>query len=394
MGFIKFLGRFFWKLISIIPAFIIYRYRVFHENKKNKGIPSHKARIIIVNECKGAKHTLFYTNYFKHVHVLHKEKDGTYKVGSKVLKRGQYVFYLLKNEGICDYLMFLALKNECEVVPAYIGESKHWYERKKIIYGEPIDLTKLVPNANSSEAVKAAEDFICKKITYLKHKLSLYLKYKTQDTFSFKFFVFDFFRGLYKLTKWFVFPSKKHYVDTNRKEARKIKGRGIIAAKHRTFFDPIILYPDYNSRRIRIVIADQLFEKFKWIVKHANAIIYHREKSTFDPKMMLETLNTLKAEGVVAIFPEGHLYADEFGEFSDGAAFFALQTNTPIYPYVMVKPWKPFRFNHIMIGKPLYPDKIFTEEERKNGDCIHKLTLILKDEMIRLNEEGQKYLKK
>ena len=421
MRFIKWLVRFFWKLISILPALLVNRFLVYHEHRWNKSVPSKQSRMIIANDVKHAKRIIFYTNYFKYVHGLFdatdytkgkmfwskalgncfKDEKGHYGLSQKVSKRGEYAFYLRKaaninneNAGIDPYVIYYALKHEVALVPAYVSESKHWYERKKIIYGEAINTKELIPDSTSSEQVKNACAFISKKIAQLKHKQALYEKYDTYKYFSFKHFVLDFFRLLYFATRWFVFPTRTHYVGVTRKEAKRIKGRGLIAAKHRTFIDPLILYDDYRSRRPRIIIAKLLDNKFRAITKFASLIVYDRETSTTDPRMMLETLNILKAEGLVAIFPEGHLYKDSIGELSDGTAFFAMKTLAPIYPYYTVREWKPFHFNHIMIGKPLYIDKIFTEKDLENGDNIHKFTLMLKASFEELDEAGKKYRKK
>ena len=86
--------------------------------------------------------------------------------------------------------------------------------------------------------------------------------------------------------------------------------------------------------------------------------------------------------------------SQEEQEFHDGTAYFAIQGDAPVYFYYMMKPWRPFRINHIMIDKPIYHRDIFTPEELKDKATIAKYTEVLKARYFDLEKEGQKYVKK
>ena len=108
---------------------------------------------------------------------------------------------------------------------------------------------------------------------------------------------------------------------------------------------------------------------------------------------MIDTRNILKCNGVVGIYPEGKIVKNEIGEFMNGAAYFAISTNTPIYINIPLKEYKPFHRNHIMIGKKIIPSEIFSEEQLKQRETIVKLTEILHQKFVELYSQLKTYEK-
>ena len=108
----------------------------------------------------------------------------------------------------------------------------------------------------------------------------------------------------------------------------------------------------------------------------------------------MQIINFLRANGIVGIYPEGHITKDGVGDIHNGAAYFAMMTNSPIYIYWMSDPYKLFRRNHVMIGETIYPDQILTKEEMKDKANIAKIQDVLNKRIYELEIEAQKYSKK
>ena len=77
----------------------------------------------------------------------------------------------------------------------------------------------------------------------------------------------------------------------------------------------------------------------------------------------------------------------------NGAAYFAISTNTPIYINIPLKEYKPFHRNHVMIGKKIIPSEIFSEEQLKQRETIVKLTEILHQKFVELYSQLKTYEK-
>ncbi len=424
----KFLFRLFFKITSLIPTWIVFRYKYYHENKAKKSWPIKGGRIVIANHTSLIDFfTIYFAGYFKYIRtivseaiykhkflgwlcnlmgciVVHRERSDMSFISSceKAIKNKQVISifpegHLSKNGAIDTFkpaVVYLALRTGAPIVPCYIEAHYFKFKRTRIIYGEEINLRDYCSNKNPSpEKVKELCEMLLEKVKALKRQMELYKKMHTYEVFSLHHKFLDFSRIALNSINWLVFPTTYHYVGNATKKDRKIVGRALIVSKHSSFYDPPILYMCYRSRRIRVIVAEELYKKKPWLLKHLSAIEYRRISDKNDPRCFLEVINTLKANGVVGIYPEGHITLDCLGAFQDGAAYFSLLTNSPIYLYLMADPWKPFHHNHIMIGETIYPDKIFSESETKNKETIHLYTNMIYSKMTELYEQSKKYQK-
>jgi 1-acyl-sn-glycerol-3-phosphate acyltransferase len=110
-------------------------------------------------------------------------------------------------------------------------------------------------------------------------------------------------------------------------------GRLIIAANHQTYIDPFWLAAPIN-RPLRFLAWD---ESFSWPVvgkclRWLGAWPLQVERS--DPRAIRRSLQWLRQEGALVIFPEGgRAFANgALQEFKVGALRIALETDTPILP--------------------------------------------------------------
>lgn len=132
------------------------------------------------------------------------------------------------------------------------------------------------------------------------------------------------------------------------------KGRVILAPNHQTLNDAIMVGLELR-RRFVFMAKEPLFRtKFSnWFLRSIGAYPVHTSSS--DVTAVKTTLRHLKKEKAVCIFPEGkRVKAGENADLKNGVAMFALRTKTPVVPAQFVKRTYAFKFNTMLIGKPIY----------------------------------------
>ena len=421
------LARILFKITGWLPGLIAFRPKFYSEDRKAKTKHIKGKAIVIANHKNISDFFVIYlTFFFKRVRTLVSELIYQKKllaffckcVGNILVHRERSDLSFMsecekrldKGDVICIFpegtfvkekdldtfkpsAVYLALRTNTPIIPVYISHNGP-LSRKRINIGKPIDLTKYCnEKIPSPEKVKQLCEMLRSKVKELGHQIELYEKYKAWNKIDFHWFIFDSLRFFCKISQWLVFPTKVHYEEgANKKNDKTIKGRAIIVSKHNGLTDPPILTVDYWTRRTRIIIGDDAFNSVK-IVKHLGVIKYNRTKGQNDPKLMIDTRNILKCNGVVGIYPEGKIVKNEIGEFMNGAAYFAISTNTPIYINIPLKEYKPFHRNHLMIGKKIIPSEIFSEEQLKQRETIVKLTEILHQKFVELYSQLKTYEK-
>ena len=424
----KWFARFFFKFTGWLPGLLIFRPKIYQEDRSKHTNRVKGKAIIIANHKNISDFFVIYLVFFwKRVRTLVSELLYRRRfiaflsnlIGNILVHRersdlswmGVCEKRLAKGDAICIFpegrfvheddldvfkpsCVYLALRTNTPIIPVYISHNGP-KTRKRVNIGKPIDLTKYCPSKiPSPEQVKELCEMLRSKVKELGHQIDIYEKYHAWNKLDGHWFIFDSLRFFCKISQWFIFPTKVHYEKgATRKHDKKIVGRGIVASKHNGFTDPPILTVDYLGRRTRIIIGDDAYDSVK-IVKHLGTIKYNRTKGTADPKMMVDVRNILKCNGVVGIYPEGKIVKNEIGEFAPGLAYFAISTNTPIYINIPLHEYKPFHRNHLMIGKRIVPSELFTEDELKDRATIQKLTNILHDKFIELFEQLKTYEKR
>ena len=421
------LARILFKITGWLPGLIAFRPKIYSEDRKAKTKHIKGKAIVIANHKNISDFFVIYlTFFFKRVRTLVSELIYQKKllaffckcVGNILVHRERSDLSFMsecekrlnKGDVICIFpegrfvkekdldtfkpaAVYLALRTNTPIIPVYISHNGP-LSRKRINIGKPIDLTQYCnEKIPSPEKVKQLCEMLRSKVKELGHQIELYEKYKAWNKIDFHWFVFDSLRFFCKISQWLIFPTKVHYEEgANKKNDKTFKGRAIIVSKHNGLTDPPILTVDYWTRRTRIIIGDDAFNSVK-IVKHLGVIKYNRTKGQNDPKLMIDTRNILKCNGVVGIYPEGKIVKNEIGEFMNGAAYFAISTNTPIYINIPLKEYKPFHRNHVMIGKKIIPSEIFSEEQLKQKETIVKLTEILHQKFVELYSQLKTYEK-
>lgn len=426
---LKKLARIFTKVTGYIPFMLYFRLKFYHASKKDKSRPLKGPAIVIANHTSILDYfTIMFTFPFRKIRTLVSEALYAHKIpgtmskimddivvhrersdlsfmskAEQALKKGQVISifpegHLVKTGKLDPFrpaVVYLALRTGVPIVPVYIDSYYNSWKRTRVITGPKIYLKDYCQEINPSpEKVRELCEFLRKKVENLKSQLYLYRKMKTYNKFNLKAWFLDLAKATLWPTSFIVFPTKFHYVGNASRKDRKIVDRGLIVSKHSSFMDPPILDVHYMSRRIHIVIAEDLYISNPWLFNHLFCIEYRRIASASDPKCFMQIINYLRANGVVAIYPEGHIEKNNVGDIHNGAAYFAMMTNSPIYIYWMANPYKIFRRNHVMIGETIYPDQILTEEEMKSKENVVKIQKVLSERIMMLDKEAQKYVRK
>ena len=426
---LKKLARIFLKVTGFIPFMIYFRLKFYHEFKKDKSRPLKGAAIVIANHTSILDYfTIMFTFPFRKIRTLVSEALYSHKIPGKMSmimddivihrERSDLTFMskaeraLAKKQVISIFpeghlvrtgkidtfrpaVVYLALRTGAPIVPVYIDAHYNSWKRTRVITGPKINLREYCDEDNPSpEKVRELCEMLRKKVEALKTQLYLYRKMKTYNKINLRSWFLDIAKVTLWIPNWFIFPTKFHYIGGASRKDRRIKDRGMIVSKHYSFLDPPILDIHYFSRRVHIVIAEELYTSNPWLFKHLLCIEYRRIASASDPKCFMQIINFLRANGVVAIYPEGHITKDGVGDIHNGAAYFAMITNSPIYIYWMSDPYKFFRRNHVMIGKTIYPDQILTKEEMKDKANVTKIQAVLNERISELENEAKKYARK
>ena len=134
------------------------------------------------------------------------------------------------------------------------------------------------------------------------------------------------------------------------------KGRVILAGNHTNAKDAILLGTS-TTRWVRYLSKDSLTKGlFGFFIKAMGVVAVNRKIQ--DKTVIPAAIKLLEAENVVAVFPEGTINRtdDIIMPFKAGAIKMAIQSNTPIIPFVIKGEYKVFRKRvRIIFGDLYYP---------------------------------------
>ncbi len=154
------------------------------------------------------------------------------------------------------------------------------------------------------------------------------------------------------------------------------EGACILAGNHLSNNDAYMLYKG-TSRPIHFLAKKELFEgHFGWFFKMMHLIpIDRKNKNPLAKEKVMELLSEGK---VVGIFPEGTYHKEDILlPFKPGVISFASKSGAPIIPFAMKSTWKFRSHPKIVFGKPIYINKI------KSDDKVKYLENVIKD-MIKI----------
>lgn len=162
----------------------------------------------------------------------------------------------------------------------------------------------------------------------------------------------------------------------------------VLTCNHFSNADPVIL-DLYLVRKLRFLAKKELFEKkFNgWILRQFGGFPINRDKPEISA--FKYSLNVLKENKILAIFPEGTRNKDLSNEglqqLKNGAIVFASKGGAQLLPVVIYKRAKVFRRNYILIGEPI--DIVAEDTKRLTKEEIDLNTRRLVDAMNKLRSD-------
>ena len=158
----------------------------------------------------------------------------------------------------------------------------------------------------------------------------------------------------------------------------KDKGSIVLAGNHTNYLDCILLISS-TKRVIHFLAKDDLTKGFKKIIFNNFGIIPVNRK-IHDSNALKNSINVLKENKVIGIFPEGTINRTEdiIMPFKIGAVKMANETNSYIVPFTIKGKYKPFRKNvKIEFYKPY---KVSNNLDKENKKLMDKISLELAKE--------------
>ncbi|WP_299145680.1 1-acyl-sn-glycerol-3-phosphate acyltransferase [uncultured Dialister sp.] len=135
------------------------------------------------------------------------------------------------------------------------------------------------------------------------------------------------------------------------------KGAVIIAANHKSYFDPPLVGVAFHNRRLSYMAKSELFRNplFGWLIRKLGAFPVKRNSA--DMGAIRQSVRIIKGGEPLLIFPEGGIvHGRALSRFHPGMAFLAILTGTPVIPAAIIGseplPKRKGKLA-VLIGKPV-----------------------------------------
>lgn len=203
------------------------------------------------------------------------------------------------------------------------------------------------------------------------------------------YFLFNwFFKITAYIPSFFVMPFKTHY--SNRKlQGRRIKGKAIVVANHRSVWDFGLMIFLFWTRSLRCVIGEIMFQKNPLMTFFLRALGGIKvERYSHDFTFIGKCQKILDKGGVVEIYPEAKINTseEELLEFKPSVVYLALESGAPIIPvYNTAKYLSGKRFD-VIIGEPIYLRQLY-DDNLTDKQNITNLTEIVRQKILELKDE-------
>jgi 1-acyl-sn-glycerol-3-phosphate acyltransferase len=160
-------------------------------------------------------------------------------------------------------------------------------------------------------------------------------------------------------------------------------GRVMVVANHVSWYDPVMLGGEFQWK-IHFIAKIELFKSDFSKAFLAKLGAFPVARGQGDIGAVRKSMEILREDKCLGIFPEGTRFAGEMGEFQRGAAAIALKTDAKIIPVYTKGPFRFFRQVKVIIGKPFYLKDIVNPKDK---DAIDKGTNYLRNTLQKLKEE-------
>lgn len=179
-----------------------------------------------------------------------------------------------------------------------------------------------------------------------------------------------------------VYPSKVYGVENIP------EGGAVLVSNHLSSVDCVYLRRLFKSDGVYILAKKELLEKkfLRKIFLSFGAIPVDRDKP--DMRTLLTTVNVLRRENKLIIFPEGtrnKTGSTELLPFKGGAFLLAVKSKKPIVPVMIYKKARIFEKNVIVIGKPFELTKYY--DKKSNEDDLAEIEKIVACKITELRKD-------
>jgi len=334
----------FVKITGLLPALLFFKRKTYYENRKRQGKKLKGPAIIAANHTamwdfvlllftffgrncrflaaevvyKSGKLMPWFLKVFGAIKVDRNSGDVSFMAESiDTLKKGGVVIVfpesrLIKNgdsEEFKPSVVYMALQSGAPVIPIWFEGRYGLFKRAELMIGEKMYLGQYCDGANPPpEKAKEIAGMLREKIYGFEKQVKIREKVGQTGVLNPRWFVGDFVR----ITAWpmmrMAFGTKYHYLDG---ASRHIDGSAIIIGNHKSYWDPVMMSHAFTRRRVRIVAADSIFASgplMNWFMRSLGCIKINRE--SIDLESFNYSLDVLKAGGIVGLFPEGRMKAE------------------------------------------------------------------------------------
>ncbi len=168
-------------------------------------------------------------------------------------------------------------------------------------------------------------------------------------------FLYDLAFAFVLVTAFIWYRPKKYYISERAK--KKIHGGALLISNHIGFCDPVYLVLAVGYRRQRFIATKELFStRFKRFLFGTVAHCIRIDRENVSSATVHEIVGILKGDGVVTMFPEGHINVtdkEEMQAFKSGAVLMALKSGKPVIPVYVHNRKNIFKRLVIVIGEPI-----------------------------------------
>jgi 1-acyl-sn-glycerol-3-phosphate acyltransferase len=188
-----------------------------------------------------------------------------------------------------------------------------------------------------------------------------------------------FFRGLNRI----AFGVKI----TNKKQIKQ-EGRVVIVSNHSSVWDPLFIAPEFRIQAHYLAKAELFTNKFLAYIftKGLGAIPVKRGEADYGA--LKRSIQLLRDDRCLGVFPEGTRVKDEIGEFQRGFAAIAIKANAQVLPAYIDGDYKLFKKMHLIIGDRI---DLSTVCDLKQRDAAGICADYIRNQIIALREEHSIY---
>ena len=409
---------YFTKIQGWLPAKILFKWKVYFENKEKQGLTVPKGTMLVSNH-KSLLDMLNYIELFFSSPVRFLVGDVVYDTNIgfvgwmlnhilcirvdratmdfsfieesvSLLKQGERIGIfpegqLPRNGKMSRFTpsyVMIALQANAEIIPVYTDGNYHITKRAHVMVGDRINLRDYCQSEHpTKDEIQACNELVLAKIVEMGKKVEEFKaeeKKKKKKVTLIQKILMD--GGRVILSPLIAFYRVKRYYVEGDKGKQQIKDlkRGVIAANHQSFADPFVLNASFWYRRFFYTASEVLICGVKGALLQAAGCI-KIDRTIADIKAINRCADVLKEDYLLGIFPQGTVAG---GEAHTGVFLIAAMADAPIVPTYIVKRKNIFKRYAVVFGRPFKVSE-FCKGRLPNKNEMNMLTDIF---MERANE--------